>query len=240
MRKIFSVALFLSAIVSLAKAQSKSDTTIKNLIAGLPSFASSIDDAYNLYFPKNKITPCKQYKVLLQAEMDKLANASDHKSRLLSMIAGRFEEERKRFDFSKVIINEDRKLKDAVDEMNISFFRVQDDFLRAIGNRLDSVYKRAIGLEIARNQLAIYREEMPGFIYKVKNVLLQLDRFMNDKGYNKVISEKSSSHPYYIQILEARGVMLDRISMLLTQIDGVQATVASTVDICKRFPDSCK
>lgn len=239
-RKIFSLVLISSLLVSFAKAQKTKDTTIQGFFNRLPPFVNSIEEAYNIYFPKNKITPCKQYKTVLQAEMDKLADASDHKSMLLSMIAGRFEEERRRFNFMKVTISKNDDLRNAVDEMNIAFFKMQDDFLRSVGNRLDSVYKKAIGFDIARGQLKIYREEMPGFIHKVNTLLLQLDKFMNEKGYNKAISDNNSSYPYYIQILEARGVMLERISMLVAQIDGVQASAASTVDICKRFPDSCK
>lgn len=240
MRNFFSIVLLLLLLTSLAKAQNARDTTIQSFFNHLPSFVSSIDEAYNVYFPKNKITPCKQFKTMLQAEMNKLADASNHKSRLLSMIAGRFEDERKKFDFSKITISQDKKLKDAVDEMNISFFKIQDDFLRLIGSKMDSVYKQTTGLEIAKGQLNVYRKQMPAFIRKAKDVLLHLDRLMNDKGYNKVLSERNSSHPYYIQILEARGIILERISMLLTQIDGVQAAAASQVDICKRFPDSCK
>jgi hypothetical protein len=238
MRTLFSGLLVVLTLAGFAQSPKTKDTTIQNYFNRLPSMVSSIEEAYAVYFPKNKVTPCKQYKTILQADIDKLADAANHNSRLLSMISGRYDRESITVDFSKVSTSKDPKLQQAVNEMNASFFRISDDLSRTFSG--DTSLKHLVGLDIARKQLEMYRKELPTYIEKVKNILLQLDKLMNEKGYNKVLAEKNTTHPYYIQILEARGVVLDKITMLVNQIDAAQFSAASYVDICKRFPDSCK
>lgn len=48
---------------------------------------------------------------------------------------------------------------------------------------------------------------------------------MNVKGYYKQIQSGNKDYPYYIQLLEAKGLMLDRVIKLVELIDGAEASV---------------
>jgi hypothetical protein len=240
MMRIF-ISLLLVLSVHFASAQKKLvDTILQSYFAHLPLMASSIDEAHRVYYPKGKTTPCKQYMDRLKKELSVLADQSNHRSRLVSMLSGRYDEESVKYDFTKVVVGRDKQLETTMNTINLSVTSIWRDHLRTVNSRMDSASKQYKGVAFASKELEIYRQETPLLINDVKKLLTELDKLMNEKGYNKVLLEHDASHPYYVQILEARAIMLDRLWYLTLFMDGAQDAVAIQVDYCKKSPEWCK
>lgn len=74
----------------------------------------------------------------------------------------------------------------------------------------------------------------------VKNQLAGLNDTMTKKGYNAVLDKHDNKHPYYMQLLEMRGTMLDRVLKVLDQINSGNQAAAMAVDAWQKNPESCR
>lgn len=238
MRRFFIVAaLFIAATVH---SQETLDTAINSYFSKLPAILPLMDSVYKYYAPSVTNTPCQRYRMELKKQVGLLADQSDHKSYLLSTLSDRYDNEGRRYDFTKAKNATDKTLQTAVDNATAAFFRAIDDHNRSIGPRLDSIYKNYKGVEMARQQLDFYRKEMPVLINNVRKILLEWNKTMNAKGYNRQLLSRNASYPYYIQVLEARGLFYDRLLRLAEMEEGILKSVASMIDICRKYPESCK
>lgn len=217
-----------------------SDTAIYSYFSRLPAVPSTIEDTYKLYAPGVKNNPCQQYRVELKKQLGLLADRSEHKSRLLSMLAGRYDDESERYDFTKINLAKDKALQAAVEKASTSFFSAIDNYNRIVKDRIDSISPKYKGMELAKHQQEIYRKELGVLINTCKKLMLEVDKIMNAKGYNKQLLTQTSSAPYYIQLLEVRGLFFDRLMKLNDLVEGALAFVAAQVDNCKKYPELCK
>ncbi|MFT3680208.1 MAG: hypothetical protein QM791_08030 [Ferruginibacter sp.] len=213
--------LFLTTITSLAAgAQQAIDTSSTALFKRLPAVPATIAEAKQMAAAgKNAATALFEKEIKQQIAI--LYTQSDHKSRILSMLAGKVDEDGRYYDFSKINTAEDPILKTAQEDANTAFFASLDDYQRRINSRLDSVWKMSNPTGQAEQAIKIYREELPVFINIIRQQQVKLQQLIKTKGYAKVLITQDSKHPYYIQLLETRALMLDRLSLLNKQAESV-------------------
>jgi len=185
-------------------AQQSAYVPIETYFNRLPPMVVSPDEAYSTYYPKNKVTPCQQYIAVLRQQLAELADESAGKSRLLSMLAGRYDAESEHTDFAKITINKDGELDAAVKSANTAFFTAMDDAARKTGQALDSVSKLYSGLQLIERALEIHRRELSALTRTVWKQLQHVESIMKKKGYDTILAKGKVSHPYYIQLLELK------------------------------------
>lgn len=239
MRKLFTVLAICIAITGHAQ-DAVPDTSVNSYFNKLPAILPAIDSVYKYYAPAVSNTPCQRYRAELKKQVGLLADQSDHKSYLLSTLSDRYDNEGSRYNFTKVKNASDKVLQAAVDKANAAFFRAIEDHNRSIGTRLDSIYKNYKGVDMAKQELDLYRKAIPVLINNVRKILLEWNKTMNAKGYNMQLINGNASYPYYIQVLEARGLFYDRLLKLVDMEEGILKSIASMVDICRKYPESCK
>jgi hypothetical protein len=237
MHRFFCLIVFLIVLMPSGRSQ----TDIASCIDQLPAVAANVDEAYQQFFPKGKKTVYQLADDLIMAQINVLANESNHKSRLLSMLTGRYDNEDQRIDFSKVIINKDKELDNKLKEANQAYFYELDNFQRAVGNAVDSVRnKNEPAMIRAGHELRIMQKHLPAFIKKVHRLINQVTTYRDKKGYNLALVNHQAGHPYYIQLLEVRGLLLSRLRDLNKMAEGASQMAAMIADTCKKYPDSCK
>lgn len=211
------------------------------LLDKLPPVAADNNEAYAQFFPKGKKSVYQQAEDMIMAQIDLLANQAPQKSRLLSMISGRYDDDqRKRVDFEKTTIVKDKELENKMKEANQNYFAELNLFTRAAGNVLDSFTKINVPAVLrSERQLQAYKRLLPPFIKTVKQVIADMNAYLSKKGFNAVLDNRQASHPNYIQLLEVRALLFDRIREVNTITGGASQASAMIVDMCKRFPDSC-
>ncbi|GAB2821646.1 hypothetical protein GCM10027043_23040 [Ferruginibacter profundus] len=156
------------------------------------------------------------------------------------MIADKYSEESSRYDFSKVKIEKDAALEAALTKMNAAFFSEKDNYLGLVNAASDSAYQQLHGQALAAQLLSIYRQQLPVWIAGTKEQFIAINNLIISKGYAKVLADNNTSHPYFIQLLELKGLMLDRLLMFSRMVEGANQLVASLIDNCKKDPGSCK
>jgi hypothetical protein len=226
MRKLMMLLAFFIAISAYAQETNTIDTAVYSYFSKLPSLLPSVDSVYKYYKPPVKNTPCQRYRTELKKQIGLLADQSNHKSYLLSVLSDRYDREGGRYDFTRANNAKDKILQAAIDKANGEFFRHIDDYTRTVSARMDSIYKKYKGIDIAKQQLYMYQQELPVLISKVKKALIEWNKVMNTKGYNRQLFDRNLSHPYYIQILESRALFYDRLIKLSEQVEAVLVTVA--------------
>jgi hypothetical protein len=237
MHRFFCLIVFLIMLIPAGKAQ----TDIATYIDRLPTVAANVHEAWQQFYPKGKKTVYQQADDLIMAQINALANESNHKSRLLSMLAERYDNEGQRIDFSKVTINKDKELDNKLKEANEVYFYELDNFQRAVGLVLDSVRnKNEPAMIRAQHELEIMQKHLPVFIKKLRRLISQVTTYMDKKGYHAVLVNHQAGHPYYIQLLEVRGLLLSRLRDLNKMAEGASQMAATIADSCKKYPDSCK
>lgn len=216
-------------------------TEIPAFLERMPALPATVDEAYKAIYPKTKKPPYQPYSDSLKAAIRSLAIEANGKSYLLMTMAERVQQDDRKFDRIHNQLPTDKELENKMNTLNSSFFREADNLGRALGNALDSVNKLAYpAIDRTALQLEIYRKEISRHIRKVKQVLVETNTYMNKRGYNTVLDNHDNSNKYYIQLLEVRGLMYDRIQKVLQQVTATWTYTADMVDICKRHPDSCK
>lgn len=211
--------LFFVLISCAASSQTAStiDTSFSSLFDRLPKLASTVEEAKQVY--SSKSTPTSAYEKEIKQQIDILLKASNHQSSLLSMLAGKFEEERKRYNFIKVEITRDASLEVVQKDASANMFNALDYYLRNIHWGTDSAFKESTGDALSKWLLRIYQQELPVLSKKIKKLLMDIDKTMAVKGYNKVLATQNDKHKYYIHILETKGLMLDWLLRINQQVD---------------------
>lgn len=219
-------ALIFSIIISCASMAQSTDTTLISYFNRLPELPATAEQVHAQYYPKTKTPPYQALRAELKKKIVALADQSDHKSRLLSMLAGRFEDESGRYDFSKINNPRDKALTAAIDHANAAYFSALDDYSRQSNSNIDSVLKQA-GAANLHAQWEVYKKEIPILIKNIRRMATTLDKFMNEKGYTQNLMNEGPNYIYYIQVLEARALILDRLIRLVEMIDGAQASISA-------------
>ena len=217
MRNYFFL-LLLAGNVSFCQTTKPIDTTFNALFYKIPQFSLSVEEAWQNYFPKNKMNACRRYETELKQELNRLATLSNHQSRSLSMLAGKFDIESRQYDFTKVTITKDQQLDGAVLENDKSFYSMLTDYLRRINSSMDSAFQLYKGKALAKQVLTIYNREFPYLINGTKAQYMKLNKMIIAKGYEKVLAAGNSANKYFIQLLEVRGVLLNWLLELNKQV----------------------
>lgn len=238
MRYLF-ISIALLAVCS-SRAQMKG-SEIPGFLQRIPPLPATVDEAYNLVYPKTKKPPYQSYSDSLKAAINILAIEAGGKSYLLMAMADRLAEDNRKFDRVHIQLPVDKELENQIQELNNRFFRETEDFGRSIGNTYDSINKLNYpAMKRAALQLELYRKKLPGYVKKVQQILVETNAYMNKKGYNAVLDNHNINHQYYTQLLEVRGLMYDRIDKLLQQVVATWMYSADMVNICKKHPESCE
>jgi hypothetical protein len=214
---------------------------IPGFLERMPSLPATIDEAYKAMYPKTKKPPYQQYNDTLKAAINALAIEAAGKSHLLMTMADRVQQDDRKFDRIHNQLPSDKDLENRMTDINSSFFREADELKRTLGNAYDSINKLNYNaIDRTALQLELYRKEISLWIRKVKQILVETNTYMNKRGYNAVLDNHETTNKYYIQLLEVRGLMYDRIQKVLQQVTATWVYSADMVDICKKHPDSCK
>jgi hypothetical protein len=231
MRKVlcFSFQLLVIMQTSFSQTVNSIDTNFNACFDKLPRIVSSVEEAGQEYFPKNKMNNCRRHQQEIQQQINKLYGASNHQSRLLSMLAGKYDDESEHYDFTKIKLTKDPVLNTAVTNANTAFFSVVDDYTRKVGSRVDSAQKQYTGKELAKRLLDIYQYEFSILVSRVKNQWKEINKLMLTKGYNKLLAAGKTDSPYFIQLLEVRGILYDRLLKLNQQVEIANNRVAEMV-----------
>jgi hypothetical protein len=216
-------------------------TEIPAFLERMPALPVTVDEAYNAMYPKTKKPPYQLYNDSLKAAIRSLAIEAGGKSYLLMTMADRVQQDDRKFDRIHNQLPTDKELENKMSNLNSSYFREADNLGRALGNALDSIYRLSYpAIDRTALQLNIYRKEIARHIRKVKQLLVETNTYMNKRGYTIVLDNHDTANKYYIQLLEVRGLMYDRIQKVLQQVTATWAYAADMADICKKHPESCK
>lgn len=214
---------------------------IPGFLDKMPSLPVSVDEAYKALYPKTKKPPYQPYIDSLNGAIKTLALEAAGKSYLLMAMADRIQQDDRRFDRIHNQLPTDKELENKLREINSSYFREAENLSRTLGNALDSINKLNYpAVERTSLQLELYRKQIALHIRKVKQLLNETNTYMNKRGYNAVLDNHDTSNKYYIQLLEVRGLMYDRIQKTLQQVTATWTYSADMADICKKHPESCK
>lgn len=214
---------------------------IPGLLDKMPPLPATVEEAYKALYPKTKKPPYQAYSDSLNAAIKALAIEAAGKSYLLMAMADRLQQDNRKFDRIHNELPTDKELENKMRDINSSYFREADNLSRALGNALDSIIKlNYAAIDRTSLQLEIYRKQIALHIRKVKQLLNETNTYMNKRGYNAVLDNHDTSHKYYIQLLEVRGLMYDRIEKTLQQVTATWTYSADMADICKKHPESCK
>lgn len=214
---------------------------IPGFLDKMPPLPGSVDEAYKSLYPKNKKPPYQSYSDSLNAAIKALALEAAGKSYLLMAMADRLQQDNRKFDRVHNELPTDKELETKIRDINSSYFREAENLSRTLGNALDSLIKlNYSSIERTSLQLEIYRKPIALHIRKIKQLLNETNAYMNKRGYNAVLDNHDTSNKYYIQLLEVRGLMYDRIQKTLQQVTATWTYAADMADICKKHPESCK
>lgn len=214
---------------------------IPGFLDKMPPLPASVDEAYKALYPKTKKPPYQAYSDSLKAVIKALALEAAGKSYLLMAMTDRFQQDGRRFDRIHNELPTDKELENKMRDINSSYFREADNLSHALGNALDSIIKLNYpAIDRTSIQLDVYRKQIAIHIKKVKQLLNETNTYMNKRGYNAVLDNHDTSNKYYIQLLEVRGLMYDRIEKTLQQVTATWTYSADMADICKKHPETCK
>jgi hypothetical protein len=214
---------------------------IPGFLDKMPPLPATVDEAYKALYPKTKKPPYQSYSDSLKAAIKALALEAAGKSYLLMAMADRLEQDNRKFDRVHNELPTDKELENKMRVINSSYFREADNLSHTLGNALDSINKlNYAAIDRTSLQLEIYRKQIAHHIRKVKQLLTETNTYMNKRGYNAILDNHDTSNKYYIQLLEVRGVMYDRIQKTLQQVTATWTYSADMADICKKHPESCK
>ena len=214
---------------------------IPGFLDRMPSLPATVDEAYKALYPKTKKPPYQSYSDSLKAVIKALALEAAGKSYLLMAMADRLEQDNRKFDRVLNELPTEKELENKMRDINSSYFREADNVSHALGNAFDSINKlNYAAIDRTSLQLEIYRKQIALHIRKVKQLLNETNIYMNKRGYNAILDNHDTSNKYYIQLLEVRGLMYDRIQKTLQQVTATWTYSADIADICKKHPESCK
>ena len=206
----------------------------------LPPMAASAVSAYEQLLPKTKKNVYDQYTTAAKAEMRKLYKESGRKSRLLSMFADTYDTEDRNVDVSKISLPVDKELDKKCRELSSGFLRAQDEYARTASRDWDSLRKnvfnpdKALSVGDVEKVLAVEKRAFMPFLQKARKVLSELHAYMESRGYNAVLDGHRAEHPFYVQLLEVRAGIFDRLKMLNETVRGTCLNLALMVEAANK------
>lgn len=241
MRYIIGCIAFILFFTTVHAQVTLKGSEIPGFLDKMPPLPASVDEAYKALYPKTKKPPYQAYSDSLKAAIKDLALEAAGKSYLLMAMADRLQQDNRKFDRVHIELPTDRELENKMRDINSSYFREAENLTRTLGNALDSLFKLNYpAIDRTSLQLEIYRKQIALHIKKVKQLLNETNTYMNKRGYNAVLDNHDTSNKYYIQLLEVRGLMYDRIQKTLQQVTATWIYSADIADVCKKHPESCK
>jgi hypothetical protein len=241
MRYIAGCIAFVLFFTTVHAQISMNGAEIPGFLDKMPPLPATVDEAYKALYPKTKKPPYQAYSDSLKAAIKDLALEAAGKSYLLMAMADRLQQDNRKFDRVHIELPTDKELENKMRDINSSYFREAENLTRALGNALDSLFKLNYpAIDRTSLQLEIYRKQIALHIRKVKQLLNETNTYMNKRGYNAVLDNHDTSNKYYIQLLEVRGLMYDRIQKTLQQVTATWIYSADIADVCKKHPETCK
>jgi hypothetical protein len=241
MRYLFGCITFILLCTTVHAQITMKGSEIPGFLDKMPPLPTTVDEAYKAMYPKTKKPPYQSYSDSLKAAIKALALEAAGKSYLLMAMADRLEQDNRKFDRVHIELPTDKELENKMRDINSFYFREADNLSHTLGNTLDSINKlNYAAIDRTSLQLEIYRKQIALHIRKVKQLLNETNTYMNKRGYNAVLDNHDTSNKYYIQLLEVRGLMYDRIQKTLQQVTATWTYSADMADICKKHPESCK
>lgn len=232
-------ALVLAFALSPARAQLAPKTTC--CFQSLPELLTDANQAWKLYYPKSKPGPFAGEELKLRKEADRLADLSDHQSYFLAWVAKRYENDPKRTDVTQSKLKKDKSLESLTREINIEVARFWNDYSRNANHLFDSLMKNGLrGRDLANAWLRDCRAEIITLLGRLEKPLDRLQKYMSQKGYNAAVDKIDRSHPYFVQLLETRGYLLDQQIKAFEVVDHANGMAADLVDACQKNPEACR
>lgn len=207
---------FLFTIMVACYSFGQSQSSVKDYFSKIPGMITRADSAYRL-INSGKESPYDAFISSLQPELNALARESGNKSYLLAQLAGTYSE---KIDYFRPEQPKDGVLAQKVQETNLMVFQAFDDYSRAVGAEVDKMTLQKMTTENYNEQLSATARHFDQLVLKMKPLLLSLDNYLSTRGFNSVIDNKQSSHPHYIQFLETRAYLFDKLLKLATLAKG--------------------
>jgi len=225
---LYKLPLIACLLLLVFTGKSQSAFDIFKYVDQVPPVAANANEAWQQFYPKGKRTPFQQYEALLDAQINTLTDKSNHQSGLLSMLSGRYEVEGRRVDFTKIVIAEDVELKNKQVEQSRVFMDIVRDYSGATSWTIDSIRKNEENYGVqAEKMIRVYQQAAPVLIKKLRQQIKEMNELLNKKGYNAILDNQVQTHKFYIQLLEVRGLLLDRIKQVNRMIGGSVGYVAA-------------
>ena len=184
----------------------------------IPAFSQTSKDAYSQFYKKEKTAPLYILLYEIDEAINMLYKRSDRKSRLLSMMAKRFEDDSETTDFTRIKVAREPELAELVKNSGLEWGRAVDDFMRAVHIAEAENGKKLQGIALADKNLAAYNERFPGLLSVYRKHLGNIVSVVNKKQ----LSANNSSGTFYIQVLESEGLLLERLKNILRTMYSIQ------------------
>lgn len=233
-----AIAFVLSAFAITNKL---ADPALQELWEGRPIIFGTVDSAYACFYPrpgKNRYDMYKQHLLDKQKEWYEL---SGRKSLLLAMLAGIYESEGKKRDFTKYDFKRDKEMDQLWREINgrcqYAIDRFNDGYLRWLTTAAPTGKPVKLQQQEMMDDLRVNHEKMA---LTLRDRFQQMEQYWKKKGYDKVLTRQDSSHPYYMQIMEMRGLLADKLVVLSDLALSVGRAAADRIEYCRKFPEECK
>lgn len=184
----------------------------------IPSFSQTSKEAYTQFYKKERTATLYTLLTEIDEAIDALYKRSDRKSRLLSMMAKRFEDDAETTDFTRIKLPHDPELAELVKSSGLEWGRATDDFMRAVHIAEAENGKKLQGIALADKNLAAYNARFPMLLSVYKKHLVGITALLNKKQ----LSRNNSSATFYIQVLETEGLLLERLKNILRIMYSIQ------------------
>lgn len=236
-----SLAAIAFVLSAFAIANRLSDPVLQQLLDSRPAIFSTVDSAYACFYPKGRKNRYDIYKQDILNKQKEWYELSGKKSRLLAMMAGIYESEGRKRDFSKLESKRDKEMDELWREVN--------------GRCLDAIqifnsgYLRWLTTAAPEGKpVKQYQQEMiddlrinyDKMAMALRDCFQQMEQYWKKKGYVKVLAAQDSSYVYYVHILEMRGLMADKLTVLSDLAASVGRAAADKIEYCRKFPEECK
>lgn len=223
-------------LLSTSNIKAQTNNSISAFLARIPTLSQSSEEAYSHYYKKEKSTPLYLLISELDKSIDSLYERSNHQSRLLSMMAGKFEDDSRTVDFTKIRLPQDGALAQLVKSTGFELSGAMNNYLRAVHKSESENGETLKGVRLMDKNLLVYNQQFPILIKIYKKHLTDITALLDKKNWNTA----RVSNTYYIQLLETEGLLLERLKNILRSFYSIQVAAADTYQYCKRNPEYCE
>lgn len=222
-------------LLSTLNINAQTQDNISAFVSRIPSLSLTSEEAYSCYYKKEKATPL----YLLIGDLDKSINTlyerSNHQSRLLSMMAKKFEDDSRTLDFTKIRLPQDAALAQLVRSTGFELSGTVNNYLRAVHQSESENGKTLKGVRLMDKNLLVYNRQFYIVLKVYKKHLADITALLDKKKWNVA----KSSNPYYIQLLETEGLLLERLKNILRSFYSIQIAASDTFQYCQKNPEYC-